>query len=92
MGLVIGLILGFVAWAFVHGYLIFVPAPMIAAGTLAVIAAILFMLAIAMIFISAWQGSSVFSPTIDGIVYGFVTAFDILWVIGSLLAGSLPVP
>lgn len=91
-GLIVGAILGFGAWAFVHGRAIFVPAPELAAGLLGTWAAIFVVLAIVMVFISAWRRRSVFSPTVDGFIYGFVAIFDLLWAIGELGSGYLPVP
>jgi Zn-dependent protease with chaperone function len=54
-GFIIGAVVGFGAWAFVHGRAIFVPAPELAAGLIATWAAIFIVLAIVMVFISAFR-------------------------------------
>lgn len=63
-----------------------------ASGMAALLAGLLFMLAVLMMIISAFKGRSVFSPTTDGFIYGFVGAFDIAYMLGQLQAGKLPIP
>jgi hypothetical protein len=91
-GFIAGAIVGLGAWAFVHGYLVFVPAPTIAAGSLTIFAGILVIAAVLMGIASAFKGSSAFGTTGDGFIYGFVTIFEIFWIIGTLASGYLPVP
>jgi hypothetical protein len=55
-------------------------------------AATFVILAIVTVFKSAWQGRAAFTPTIDGLIYGFVAIFDLFWVTAELVTGNLPIP
>lgn len=91
-GFVIGFITGFVAWLITGGYLVFLPAPYVVSQIVLLIAVILFIGAVLFSIYSAFRRGSVIDPTVDGAIYGFVCAFDLLYIASAIMAGQLPLP
>ena len=91
-GFTVGLSAGFVCWLISSGYIVFNSAPLMAKGLAIFLAAIMFILSVAVAITSVVIGHAVFDTTGDGFIYGFTVTFDILYILTQLQLGNLPLP
>jgi hypothetical protein len=92
LGLKIGLGCGFATWLVSHGYIAFTPAPEMAKNFVVFLGAFFFLLSVILGILYGVRGKASLGTTGDGFVYGFMAAFDILYVLTQLYLGKLPLP
>jgi hypothetical protein len=86
-----GALLGIIAWILMNGVsdIIIPGVPFI---YVRVLATVVFLLSILLTIASVFQRRAVFGTSIAGLIFGFATVFDIIYVINQMMIGQLPLP
>lgn len=87
-----GLVVGFLGWLYLNGYIASAPAPTMAKVLVTLFAVAVFLLAVLLTVASIGRRKAVFSTTVDGFIYGVAAAYDISYIIHQMYLGQLPLP
>ena len=90
-GFLAGLGFGFFAWLILQGVIVFTPNPLLVRDLVYFIGAIFFVSSVILGIEWAIKGKASFLKTTgDGFVYGFTTAFDVLFIVVHIIQGQMP--